>query len=151
MTAYVTEYRYRKTCHNAAFTVEADFLTSDETKLELEELLYDYRSAFRDGLKDDTNIREYEETIRRSDLALSTFRSIFSTFDSVSEDFLRDTAPGPFEAILCHLQTLVSSLTWPEGVVDGRWTTTADSVDEYREEIGRLSHEGLFPLIKIVR
>lgn len=127
------------------------FLTPDEIDLELKELLYDYRAAFKDCLTEETSIREYEETIRRSDIALSTFRSIFSAFDTVSEDFLRNTAPGAFEAILGHLQTSVSLLTWPKGVLSGRWTTAANSPDEYREEIGRLSQEGLFPLIKIVR
>ncbi|MCJ1245077.1 hypothetical protein MMC30_002278 [Trapelia coarctata] len=151
VTAYVTEYRYKKTSHIAAFTIEAEFLTSDEIDLELKELLYDYRAAFRDGLTEETSLREYEEVIKRSDIALSTFRSIFSAHATVSEDFLRDTTPGAFEAILGHLQSLVSSLTWPEGVINGKWTAAANSPDEYREEIGRLSQEGLFPLIKIVR
>ncbi|MCJ1396677.1 hypothetical protein MMC18_009569 [Xylographa bjoerkii] len=151
VTAYVTEYRYRKTYHQAAFTIEAEFLTTEEIALELKELLHDYRQAFRDGINDDTSPAEYEEIRGRSDVAISMLQSIFSAYHEVSEEFLQDKSPNAFEHILRYLRSLVSSLTWPEGAVDGRWTTTANNVEEYRHEIEFLNQEGLFPLVKIVR
>ncbi|MCJ1387007.1 hypothetical protein MMC17_010136 [Xylographa soralifera] len=151
VTNYVTEYRYRKTHHKAAFTIEAEFLTSEEIDLELKELLHNYRQAFRDGINNDTAPAEYEEILRRSDVAIITLKSIFSAHHEISEEFLQDKSPNAFEHILHHLQSLASSLTWPEGAVDGRWTTTADNVENYRDEIESLNQEGLFPLIRIVR
>lgn len=151
VTSYVTEYRYRKSYHKAPFTIEADFLTAKETATEIKELLHDYQGAFRESIKRDTTPTEYEGIIRRSNLALSTLQSIFSEHDDVSEEFLQDQSPGAEEDILQHLQSLVSSLTWPEGVVDGEWITMAYSAGEYHEKIKDLSQEGLFPLIRVVR
>ena len=151
MTAYVTEYRYRKPHHTSPFIIEAEFLTPTEIDLELKELLYNYREAFKDGIADETSGLEYEEIMRRSSVALSTLQSIFSAHDDVSEDYLRDKSPRAFENVLGHLQSLASSLEWPEGVMDGKWASSAESVEDYREKIDRLSQEGLFPLIKVVR
>ena len=151
MTAYVTEYRYRKPHHTSPFTIEAEFLTPTEIDLEIKELLYDYRLAFNHGALEKASGSELEEIMRRSNVALSTLQSIFSAHNDVSEDYLRDTSPRAFEDVLVHLRSLASSLEWPQGVMDGKWTTSADSVDEYREQIDRLSQEGLFPLIKVVR
>ncbi|MCJ1479142.1 hypothetical protein MMC13_007826 [Lambiella insularis] len=152
VTSYVTEYRYRKLCHEAPFTIEAEFLTAVETANEIKELLHDYREAFKETINDQTTTpAEYEVIIRRSNIALSTLQSIFSALDDVTEDLLQDKSQGAEEDILRYLQSLVASLTWPEGVVEGRWATTACNVEEYREKIGHLSQEGLFPLIRIVR
>ncbi|MCJ1431481.1 hypothetical protein MMC27_000834 [Xylographa pallens] len=151
VTAYVTEYRYRKTYHKAAFTIDAEFLTSEEMALELKELLHDYRQAFRDGINDDTGPAEHELILRRSAVAISTLKSIFSAHNDVSEEVLQDKSPNAFDRILLYLQSLASSLAWPEGAVDGRWTTTADNVEEYQTKIASLNHAGLFPLIRVVR
>ena len=131
--------------------MEAEFLTSEEIALELKGLLYDYRQAFQDGINDSTSLAEYKEIPERPQVAISMLKSIVSAHHEVSEKALQDKSPNAFERILRDLQARASSLTWPEGVIDGRWTTTADNVEKYRDEIGSLNTEGLYPLIKIVQ
>ncbi|MCJ1400080.1 hypothetical protein MMC11_003283 [Xylographa trunciseda] len=125
VTAYVTEYRYLKPHHKAAFTIEAEFSTSEKITLEFEEFLHNYRQKFRDGINEDTFTAEYEKIIKHSDVALSTIQSIFSAHSEVSEEFLLDDShPNAFEHILHRLQSLVSSLTW-------RYTINNEAIPQY--------------------
>ena len=67
----------------------------------------------------------------------------------------RETTPeflnANFETAYDGLKHLSSSLPWPEGAAEGKWTSTALNREECCQKVALFTDDRLWPLINVVR
>lgn len=150
MTSFVTEYRHRSKSHNSAFTIEIEYLNKTEINEQLHELLWSYRQPFT-VKGEDIDQDDYAKMESESKVALDTLEGIFGNRAETNAKYLQDPADDAFDSILKQLTSIASSLKWPEGAHDGKWTSTAENAGECQEKTGTFMKGDLWPFIKIVR
>ena len=125
-------------------------MNEDEVKLELHELLFNYRDLYRPGLAQELegSDQEYMQIERKSEVAFMTLESIFSTQVEITKEFLLSE---PVEEVERKLNDLAARLPWPEGSSQGRWTAPASTASDCRLKVTDLMKNELWPLTYIVR
>ncbi len=88
---------------------------------------------------------------RESTLALATLKGVFGDRAETTSEYLHDNAEGAFDRILTQLRFLADSLQWPEGARDGKWSSKAETAEQWHEQTGAFMREGLWPFTKVVR
>lgn len=94
---------------------------------------------------------EFQTIETRSEVALTTLKSIFGLVPEVEPRYLQDFADGAFERIYDDMKYLSSSLRWPTGAEDGKWVSTAQDAEACQESVTIFMENGLWPLTNIVR
>lgn len=151
MTSFVTEYRKRKPSHTDDFTIEVEFANPKEINEQIHELLFSFRELYRGGLEEEAADDVYQGIEKRSEIALNTLQSIFPNIPETEAGHLKGTEGHTFEEIESGLQHLAEGLRWPEGSVNGKWTSTAASARECHDQVAHFMQNGLWPLTNIVR
>ena len=151
VTSFVTEYRKRKASHTENFTIEVEFATPEEINEQIHELLFSFRELYREGVEAEGSDDLYRSIEKRSEIALTTLQSIFPNSPETEAEHLKGTAGHTFEQIESGLQRLAEGLTWPEGSVNGKWTSTATNARQCHDQVAQFMQNGLWPLTNIVR
>lgn len=152
MTSFVTEYRHCTSEHTAPFTIEVDYSDEKEIEDHLSELLYSYREPFANHKPQGDTDAEYLHLQKMSEDALSMLQSIFPNRRETAPEALKDfSTDDAFDRVLDGLKRLATNLTWPAGAEGGRWTSSADNVDQCQEKSALFMKDGLWPLVNVVR
>lgn len=151
VTSFVTEYRKRKANHTDNFTIEVEFATPEEINEQIHELLFSFRELYGEGLEAEGSDDLYRSIEKRSEIALSTLQSIFPNSPETDAEHLKGTRGHTFEQIEGGLQRLAEGLTWPEGSVNGKWTSSAIDASRCHDQVAQFMQNGLWPLTNIVR
>ena len=151
MTSFVTEYRKRTPNHPDNFTIEVEFANPEEINEQIHELLFSFRELYRERLEEETADDVYQGIEKRSEIALNTLQSIFPNRPETDAEYLKGTDGHTFEQIESGLRILAGDLGWPEGSINGKWTSTAVTAKECHEKVARFMENGLWPLTNIVR
>ena len=151
MTSFVTEYRKRKPNHTDNFTIEVEFANPEEINEQIHELLFSFRELYKEGVKEESADDVYQEIERHSEIAFNTLRSIFPNRPETEVGHLKGIEGHSFEEIEIGLRRLAQGLQWPEGSVNGKWTSTAANARECHDKVAHFMNYGLWPLTNIVR
>ena len=150
MTSFVTEYRKRKPNHTDSFTIEVEFANPEEINDQIHELLFSFRELYKEGVMEES-ADVYQEIERHSEIAFNTLQSIFPNRPEIEVGHLKGTEDHSFEEIENGLRSLAQGLQWPEGSVNGKWTSTAANARECHDKVAYFMKNGLWPLTNIVR
>ncbi|KAL4805559.1 hypothetical protein BDV18DRAFT_161210 [Aspergillus unguis] len=162
-TSVVTEFRHTDETHPQPYTIEADFMTADEQKELLQELMRSYRLRHTGAFREITNEVTAEESRRietMSQRAWDTLRSLFPGQGALTEEFLSDEQPGSEGRILRQIeQWAMSGLHHrPGGPEALHYRVEASNMDECRENLDSLtvfsSEPGvpaIWPFVKLIR
>lgn len=116
------------------------------------ELLWSYRQLYLPGVESPTTSEEdYARYMRESAQAWSALKAAFGHHSQFNEEYLRDMSEGSLERTAADLKEWSRTLEWPEGVVDGRWATTAGSAEECYEKTQLFMQDQYWPFTKIIR
>lgn len=149
MTSFVTEYRYSLEHHTTYYAVEAEYLNENELRKELDQLLDDYRYLYAPEL------RLENEALRdahiKSETAEAALAAAFEGQMNWDPNLLKDFSDGGRDIAVAYLQNWATTLLWPDGARDGKWSATADSSQACRELIEEFMRGSIWPFVKIVR
>jgi hypothetical protein len=137
--------------------MEVEYMTSEDVKDLLEELLSDYRAYYSDSFKEVYSQEEQKAIKSRAEKASSMLDALFG--DRISLEMLSNPA-SELSAVLATLQSLALEVLRqrPGGIDTPIWSTVTHSVEELTSQIDpfiRDSSEGnlpvIWPFVKIIR
>lgn len=156
----VTEFRHSGNDHDR-YTIEAEFMSSDEVKELLEELLQNVRQFHTDSLYQQLRSAEEQASCReKSDRAWEALESLFKNEPEMSLEYLSRDEEGAELAILNQLErwALLGSAHRPGGPNNLEYEVKCACLDECKQQLDILtadSPEGnrpaLWPFIKLIR
>jgi len=147
VTPFVTEYRHRSKQQKDPFTIEVEYLSDDEIRKELSELVLSYRQPFVPAMQDMSS-KEFLKIEEESNVASYTLKRMFGERVETTEEFLKG---GTTDSIINSLKNLARSFARPEGGVNGKWKSTAQTAQDCHQQIDIFMEEKFWPLMKIVR
>lgn len=161
VTAFPTEYRYRKADQNANFLIEIDVLSISEANATLQELLDDYRMPYLCG-SGELSPGEFEAAEERSYAARQTLESVFgrvgADYNNNDEgnpgfdlETMKDNSEGAYEAVLDKLQKWAHPYLLEEGVAESTVWKEASTVEEVSELMEPFVEEGRWLFLKMTR
>ena len=128
-----------------------EFANPEEINEQIYELLLSFRELYKEGVKEESADDVYQEIERNSEIAFNTLQSIFPNRPQTEVGHLKGTEGHSFEEIENGLQRLAQGLQWPEGSVNGKWTSTAANARECHDKVAHFMRNGLWPLTNVVR
>ncbi|EFQ96945.1 hypothetical protein MGYG_08870 [Nannizzia gypsea CBS 118893] len=152
-TPVVTEYRKLTIDQSGPIAIEIEYLSADEIDKLIGELIWNYRQPFLpmaqgNGLTD----AEYVQCQRESDQAWSALEAAFKHQSQFKEEFLSDMSDGALERVTERLTLWARDIPWPEGDDGtGKWSSSAQSVEECYEKTKAFMEDRLWPFTKIIR
>ncbi|KAJ5292390.1 uncharacterized protein N7443_008343 [Penicillium atrosanguineum] len=160
-TCVVTEFRHVDEDHTGPFTVEAQFMTSEEMKELLNELLTMFRQFnvnrfFRDLQSQEEQQKCRDEAVR----AWETFESLFNSQPALTMEHLSEDYDGAHSAILAQLERWASAgLAWRPGGLDALgYSAIAGDIEDCRVILDMLTASNIdngkpaiWPFIKLIR
>lgn len=118
----------------------------------LSELLHSYRQLYLPGVhSDNTPDDDYARYMRESAQAWSALEAAFNHQSEFNEGRFRDVEEGSLERNTARLVEWSREIQWPEGVTDGRWTSTAESAVEFRRKTQLFMRDQYWPFTKAIR
>lgn len=118
----------------------------------LSELLWSYRQLYLPLVESaDTSEADYARFTRESAQAWSALEAAFGHRREFREEQLRDMSEGAEERMKERLVGWSRELEWPDGVVDGRWSSAADSAEECCEKVQVFMRDQYWPFTKVIR
>lgn len=160
----MTEFRNVDSDHPVPFTLEADFMSSEERDELLHELLRSFRLHYTSATQDVASSQEYERIKAAAQKARETLQSIFRNRPDMDDDdllsFLSNEAEGVEETIREQLVqwTNTELAKRPGGLSAHHLTWSARTSEECREILDSLTtntpDDGqpvLWPFINIIR
>jgi GTP-binding protein EngB required for normal cell division len=145
VTAFVIEYKYKRESQTSTFLVEASCLRPEEIDKQLEELLQQYRFPFICTPSDELSADEYNAAEKKSETAQCILVAAFSSFEGFDlESFKHQGEKVSLDILLAYSKRL----QWPEGMRDGEWSGTAETVEECHELTMPFMDNGLWPFIQ---
>ncbi|KAL4991483.1 hypothetical protein BDW68DRAFT_142463 [Aspergillus falconensis] len=158
-TSVVTEFRQTDETHPHPFTIEVDFMNTDELKELLQELLRDYRMRHTRAFDEVTEQKESERITALARRALATLNSLFKNEADMTEEFLSNEAPHAEELILTRLEewALAGLDHRPGGREALHHRIEARDIYHCRENIdiftvaSRPGKPALWPFVKLIR
>ena len=133
------------------FTIEVEFASPEEINEQIHELLFNFRELYREGVKGESADDIYQEIEKHSEIAFNTLQSIFPNKPETEIGHLKGIEGATLEEIEDGLRRLAQGLQWPEGSVNGKWTSTAANAKECHDKVALFMENGLWPLTNIVR
>lgn len=160
-TCVVTEFRHVDDKHTGPFTIEADFMTSEEMKDLLGELLTIFRqfNVTRFCLE----LRSHEEQIKckaQAEKAWETLRSLFNGQPDLTMEHLSEDFEGAHSSLLAQLERWAyAGLAHRPGGIDATaYSVIAGDIEECRDTLDMLTgsnasdgRPAFWPFIKLIR
>lgn len=160
-TCVVTEFRHVDSNHTGPFTIEAQFMTAQEMKELLDELLSSFRRFHVTSSFQELKSQEEQHSCRdAADRAWETFRSLFSTQPRLTMEFLSADFDGAYPELLEQLERWAyAGLTLRPGgpdalehsVIAGDLTECKESLDLLTANNMNDGRPALWPFIKLIR
>ncbi|KAJ5650938.1 uncharacterized protein N7484_004661 [Penicillium longicatenatum] len=160
-TCVVTEFRHIDDNHTGPYTIEADFMTSEEMKNLLEELLTIFRQCHVPQFFQE--LKSYDEQTKCQDDAKrvwETFQSLFNDQPGLTMEHLSEDYDGAHFSLLAQLERWASAglVHRPGGLDATEYSVIAGDIEECRDTLDMLTgsnaREGkpaLWPFIKLIR
>lgn len=160
-TCVVTEFRHVDDNHTGPFTIEADFMTSEEMKDLLGELLTIFRQFYVTRFC--LELKSHEEQIKcksQAEKAWETFRSLFNDQPGLTMEHLSEDYEGAHSSLLAQLERWASAglAHRPGGLDATEYSVIAGDIEQCRDVLDMLTgsnaREGkpaLWPFIKLIR
>lgn len=150
VTSFVTEYRYASRPRAADFTIDVDHLKGDEIMNHLRELFQQYR---RPSAPDQQELpsAEFDQMENQSRIARDTLQAAFGHRPDFDIESLKNFSDGAFDQIYSQLCRCAEQIEWPAGPEPGRWSSTANTVEECHDLAEDFMRNGLWPFTKIMR
>ncbi|KAJ5212368.1 uncharacterized protein N7498_004014 [Penicillium cinerascens] len=160
-TCVVTEFRHVDEDHTGPFTVEAQFMTSEEMKELLNELLTMFRQFYVDRFFRDLHSHEEKQKCRGEAVrAWETFESLFNNQPALTKEHLSKDYDGAHSDILAQLERWASAglVLRPGGLDALGYSAIAGDIEECRDILDMLtatnignSKPAIWPFIKLIR
>lgn len=154
-TSVVTEYHQKEEHQSAPIHIEVECLPQAEIEGVLSELLHSYRQLYLHIAARDTSDQDYHQAYaryeRESAQAWSALEAAFSHQPEFREDQFRDVEDGSFERNRRRLVEWSRQIQWPDGVTDGRWSSTAESARECCRKTRSFMRDQYWPFTKAIR
>ncbi|KAJ5827497.1 hypothetical protein N7447_004260 [Penicillium robsamsonii] len=160
-TCVVTEFRHVDSNHTGPFTIEAQFMTAQEMKELLEELLSSFRQFHVTSFFQQLKSHEEQEQCRdAADRAWETFRSLFSNQPRLTMEFLSADFDDAQSKLLEQLERWAyAGLTLRPGGPDAHeYSMIAGDLAECKDSLDLLTANNmddgkpaLWPFIKLIR
>ncbi|OQD91133.1 hypothetical protein PENANT_c001G02645 [Penicillium antarcticum] len=160
-TCVATEFRHTDDTHTGPFTIEAEFMNTEEMRELLEHLLLDFRKFYVSSIY--RELQTTEEQRKCQDAAVKsweTLQSLFKTQPSLTIEFLSDVAEGAHAQILTMLERWAyAGLTNRQGGSDAlEYSVIAGDIEECKSILDHLAADNpegggpaLWPFIKLIR
>ncbi|CAI7614861.1 unnamed protein product [Penicillium glandicola] len=160
-TCVVTEFRHVDSNHTGPFTIEAQFMTEQEMKELLDELLSSFRQFHVNSFFRELNTAEEQRKCRdAAERAWETFQSLFSNQPTLTMDFLSADYDGAQSDLLTQLERWAyAGLTLRPGGSDAlEYSMIAGDLKECKDSLDLLTTNNmgdgkpaLWPFIKLIR
>ncbi|KAJ5950769.1 uncharacterized protein N7479_009182 [Penicillium vulpinum] len=160
-TCVVTEFRHVDINHTGPFTIEAQFMTTQEMKELLEELLSSFRDFHITSSFQELKSQEEQHKCRDSaDRAWETFQSLFSNQPRLTMEFLSDDSDGAESTLLAELERWAyAGLALRPGGSDAlEYSAIAGNLKECKDTLDLLTASSmgdgkpaLWPFVKLIR
>ncbi|CAK7201808.1 hypothetical protein SEUCBS139899_004523 [Sporothrix eucalyptigena] len=151
-TSIVTEYHQRLPGQTDPFVIEVEYMNDAKRKEHIRELLWSYRRVYLPDIdENEIGAEELRKLENESEVAWSTLRTAFRHEHGFNKAFLEDLSDGAWDRILAKLVEWSDNIQWPHGDTPGHWKTTAQTVDECRDETWRFTEDRYWPFTEIIR
>ncbi|KAJ5547669.1 hypothetical protein N7513_004903 [Penicillium frequentans] len=160
-TCVVTEFRHVDDNHTGPFTIEAEFMSSEEMKDLLAELLTIFRQFHVTRFCLDLNTHEDQIKCKaQAEKAWETLRSLFSDQPGLTMEHLSEDYEGAHSSLLAQLErwAFAGLAHRPGGLDATEYSVIAGDIEECRDTLDMLtgsnSPEGrpaLWPFLKLIR
>ncbi|KAI9933211.1 hypothetical protein MW887_007683 [Aspergillus wentii] len=158
-TSVVTEFRNVDALHPNRYTIEVDYMNTDEVKELLEELLQSFRMYHTDSFREVTTPEEQQRVRDLSTRAWSSLSSMFRDQPELTVEFLANENNGALPNILDRLhQWSASSFRRRPGGTALSYSISPMSLEECRTHLDMLTmdpHEegevAIWPFIKLIK
>jgi hypothetical protein len=160
-TCVVTEFRHVDDSHTGPFTIEAEFMTSEEMKELLGELLTTFRQFHVTRFFQELKSQEEQQKCRdEAERAWETFQSLFNDQPGLTMEHLSEDYEGAHSSLLTQLERWASAglALRPGGLDAVEYSVIAGDIEECRDALDMLTgsniREGkpaLWPFIKLIR
>jgi hypothetical protein len=159
----VTEFRHVDEDHTGPFTVEAQFMTPEEMKELLNELLTMFRRFHVNRFFRDLHLQPQEEQQKcrhEAVRAWETFESLFNNQPALTKEHLSEDYDGAHSAILAQLERWASAdlVLRPGGLDALGYSAIAGDIEECRNILDMLTASNIgngkpaiWPFIKLIR
>ena len=133
----MTEYRYLPRDREEHYYFEVDYMSSEEVKLLLEDLVSTYRAYFTERAQDVQNVSERDAIKDKAERAASALHSLFGGLSDYSEELLRVEDENASQSILLKLMEMVETVQRkrPGGLTSPTWSGSANTVDELHAKL----------------
>jgi hypothetical protein len=160
-TCVVTEFRHIDDNHTGPFTIEAEFMNTEEMRELLEHLLLDFRRFY--VLPIFREIQATEDHMKCKDAAAKaweTLQLLFKTQPRLTIEFLSDESDNARFDILAQLERWAyAGLTYRQGGSDAlEYSVIAGDIEECKSTLDQLSADNpdnggpaMWPFIKLIR
>jgi hypothetical protein len=155
----VTEFRHVDEDHTGPFTIEAQFMTSEEMKELLNELLTMFRQFHVNRFFRDLQSQEERQKCRNEAVrAWETLESLFNNQQELTMEHLSKDYDGAHSAILAQLERWASAdLALRPGGLDG-YSAIAGDIENCRDILDMLTASNIgngkpaiWPFIKLIK
>ena len=149
-TTVVTEYHQKKRWHSAPIHIEVECMPQPEIERVLSELLWSYRQLYL-PIVQLASEEDYTRYARESAQAWSALEAAFGHRPGFREGQFRDVTEGSLERNTACLMEWSREIRWPDGVVNGRWSSTAESAEECCRKTQLFMRDQYWPFTKAIR
>lgn len=159
-TCVVTEFRHVDDNHTGPFTIEAEFMSSEEMKDLLGELLTIFRQSRVIRFRLELNTQDQNKCEAQAEKAWETLHSLFSDQPGLTIEHLSEDYEGAHSSLLAQLERWASAglAHRPGGLDATEYSVIAGDIEECRDTLDMLtgsnSPEGrpaFWPFIKLIR
>ncbi|KAJ5622536.1 hypothetical protein N7528_005768 [Penicillium herquei] len=160
-TSVVTEFRSTDSAHPDPYTIEIEFMESEEIKELLEELLRNFRAFYCPLLYSNVTSKDARESIKLAgERARQTFESLFHDRTETIYELLGDESENNWDSIINMLETWAGEVLAqrPDQIRDSVAVVTTNdlqSCKDYLDHLMTSSHENgdlvLWPFINLIR
>ncbi|KAJ5161426.1 hypothetical protein N7492_006818 [Penicillium capsulatum] len=159
-TCVVTEFRAIDDNHSGPFSIEAEFMTTQEMRELIEELLVNFRQFYVASAYHELEGPDQQDCRSSADRAWETFQSLFKGQPSLTIKFLSDDTTNAYPRILEQLErwAYIGLARRPGGpdalehsVIAGDLKECADCLDFLAADSKEDNTPALWPFVKLIR
>ncbi|KAF2114884.1 hypothetical protein BDV96DRAFT_576070 [Lophiotrema nucula] len=159
-TSVITEYRFRPAHHDEPFGLEVDYLSSEEIKELIEELLRSFRACYIPAFQAIDGAEERQHIKERSEKAWQTLHSMYRDQPIFTREFVLEHTSDIKTPLVGILQRWTAKFlaARPGGLESRTWSATAFNTDECRDKLDAFTRNpldqstaALWPLVRVVR
>ncbi|KAF2801711.1 uncharacterized protein BDZ99DRAFT_528183 [Mytilinidion resinicola] len=159
-TNIVTEYRYPRSPDAPSYSFEVQYMSSEELKVLLEDLVSSYRAYNTEAFREIINQAERDAVKDKAERAASALNSLFGEHARYSEENLSREGQDAAAQIVRDLESMVEEVQQdrPGGPTASTWSATASDAEDLTRQLdvfirvrGQDGLPVLWPFVGIIR